>query len=239
MKQPNLNRSIENYRELASDYDRNCVRVMPIREKTVALLKLRSGDVVLDVASGTGLSFPLLMQAIGTSGHLIAIESSPDMMAVARRRVAEGGWKNVTLIEASADSVEIAIPYDAVLFHFTHDVMQSDVALERIFRNAKASARIAVAGAKLRSWWLAPVNLWMLWRGRHYLTAFTGLQKPWKRLSCYVPDLSIESRLLGTAYVGSGRYDAATSTRPTTDQSVSCEIPYCVASEHSPSEARL
>ena len=93
MKQPNLNQSIKNYRELASDYDRNCVRVMPIRKKTVALLKLRSGDVVLDVASGTGLSFPLLMQAIGTSGHLIAIESSPDMMAVARRRVAEGGWK--------------------------------------------------------------------------------------------------------------------------------------------------
>ena len=162
MKQPNLNQSIKDYRELASDYDRNCVRVMPIREEAIAQLKLQTGDVVVDVASGTGLSFPLLMPAIGPSGHLIAVESSPDMMAVARRRVAEAGWKNVTLIEASADCVEIATPYDAVLFHFSHDVMQSDVALERIFRNAKASARIAVAGAKLRSWWLAPVNVWML-----------------------------------------------------------------------------
>ena len=239
MKQPNLNQSIKNYRELASDYDRNCVRVMPIREKTVALLKLRSGDVVLDVASGTGLSFPLLMQAIGTSGHLIAIESSPDMMALARHRVAEAGWENVTLIEASADCVEIATPYDAALFHFSHDVMQSDVALERIFRNAKASARIAVAGVKLRSWRLAPVNLWMLWRTRRYLTTFTGLQKPWKRLSCYVPDLSIESRLLGTAYVGSGTYNAATSAQPQTDSSVSSEFRYGLACEHSPSEVRL
>ena len=239
MKQPNLPQSIKNYRELASDYDRNCVRVMPIRKNAIALLKLRSGDVVLDVASGTGLSFPLFMQAIGTSGHLIAIESSPDMMAVALRRVAEGGWKNVTLIEASADCVEIAMPYDAVLFHFTHDVMQSDVALQKIFRNANASARIAVAGAKLRSWWLAPVNLWMLWRGRHYLTTFTGLQQPWKGLLRYSPDLSIESRLLGTAYVGSGTYNAATSARPQTDRSVSSEYRYGLACEHSPSEARL
>ena len=108
----------------------------------------------------------------------------------------------------------------------------------RIFRNAKASARIAVAGAKLRSWWLAPVNVWMLWRGRNYLATFAGLQKPWKRLSCFVPDLSIESRLLGTAYVGSGTYDAATLARSQTDSPVSSKYRHGLVRELSPSEAR-
>ena len=76
MRQPDAQRSIESYRRLAKSYDASCIPVMPIREEAVALLNLRSGDVAVDVASGTGLSFPLLMKAIGPTGHLIAIERS-------------------------------------------------------------------------------------------------------------------------------------------------------------------
>lgn len=62
MKQPDAQRSIQRYRGLAQAYDTPCTRVMGIREKAVALLGLRRGDVVIDVGAGTGLGFPLLMQ---------------------------------------------------------------------------------------------------------------------------------------------------------------------------------
>ena len=43
------------------------------------------GDAVLDVACGTGLSFPLLEEAIGPAGRLVGVELSPEMAAIARR----------------------------------------------------------------------------------------------------------------------------------------------------------
>lgn len=86
MRQPDARRSVKSYRRLAKGYDASCMPVMPIREEAVALLELQRGDIVVDVASGTGLSFPLLLEAIGPTGRLIAIEHSPEMMALARAR---------------------------------------------------------------------------------------------------------------------------------------------------------
>ena len=206
MNQPDAQRSVESYRRLAGRYDASCKRVMPVREEAVSLLGLRSGDVVVDVASGTGLSFAMLVQAIGSTGHLIAIEHSPEMMALARRRVDAAGWRNVTLIEAATEAADVPVTFDAVLFHFTHDVLQSPAALARLFARAKPGARVAVAGAKFASWWMAPLNLWVMLRARHYLTTYAGLDQPWRNLLTYVPDLTVRRRLLGTGYLAHGTF---------------------------------
>ena len=180
--------------------------MMPIRHETIMLLQLKPGDTVLDVASGTGLSFALLVEAVGSSGQVVAIEHSPEMMALARQRVQAAGWQNVTLIEAQVEKANIPTPLDAVLFHFTHDVLQSREALDNIFSAAKTQARVAVAGAKLTSWWLAPLNLWVLWRARRYLTTYDHLKMPWYFLAHDVPDITVEPRLFHTGYVGHGIY---------------------------------
>ena len=180
-------------------------RVTPVREATVALLDLQPGDVVVDVASGTGLSFPPLMKAIGPTGHLIAIEHSPEMMALARQRVETAGWRNVALIGAATEAAVVPVAFDAVLFHFTHDVLQTPAALARLFVRAKPGARVAVAGAKFASWWLAPLNLWVMFRARHYLTTYAGLAQPWRNLLMYVPGLAVRCRLMNTGYVAHGR----------------------------------
>jgi ubiquinone/menaquinone biosynthesis C-methylase UbiE len=163
---------------------------------------------VLDVACGTGLSFQLLEEAIGPSGRLISIEQSPEMLALAERRVAAHGWENVTLIGASAEAANIPMSLDAILFHYTHDVLRSRPSLENIFSKAKPGARVAVAGAKYCSWWLAPVNLVMMIRARNYLTTFEGLRRPWSLLEQYVGNLTIVSTLFGTGYIGVGTRDS-------------------------------
>ena len=208
MNRHDTQRSVESYRRLAAGYDASCERVTPVREETVALLDLQPGNVVVDVASGTGLSFPMLVQDIGPTGHLIAIEHSPEMMALARKRVEAAGWRNVTLIETATEAADVPVTFDAVLFHFTHDVLQSPAALARLFVRAKPGARVAVAGAKFASWWLAPLNLWVMFRARHYLTTYAGLAQPWRNLLTYVPDLAVRHRLLGTGYVAHGRFRA-------------------------------
>ena len=103
MRGPDSSLAIARYRRLARHYDRATRRAAPVRARAVAALGLRPGETVLDVACGTGVCFPLLEEQVGRSGTIIGVELSPDMLALARRRVEHAGWTNVTLIQASME----------------------------------------------------------------------------------------------------------------------------------------
>jgi len=207
MPGPDSSLAVARYRRLAANYDQATRRAAPVRARAIAALGLRSGDIVLDVACGTGICFPLLRETIGGSGRIIGVELSPDMFALARRRVDAAGWTNVTLIQASMESVKLPVRWDAALFHFTQDVLRSRAALANIFSQATDGARVAAAGTKLFPWWLAPLNLYVRLANRSYMTTFDGLSRPWSLLQGeYVPDLRIEPVWLGASYIASGRY---------------------------------
>ena len=178
---------------------------MRLRARTIDKLCLRQGDRVLDVASGTGLSFPLLHEAVGEQGEIIGIDISPEMMARARQRVAEAGWQNVRLLEAALDAAEIPGDLDAVLFNFTHDVMRSSLALQRIFAAMRPGARVAIAGMKYVPWWMSPVNYIVRAKARPYMTTFEGLEQPWNLALPYIEDFQWQSELFGIGYIGWGR----------------------------------
>jgi ubiquinone/menaquinone biosynthesis C-methylase UbiE len=178
---------------------------MGLRRRTVAALQLAPGDRVLDVACGTGLSFPLLAAAVGPAGRVTGVELSPAMTRLARERVARNGWGNVAVIESSAEDARLGGAFDAVLFNFAHDVLQSPAALARIFAAAKPGSRVAASGSKFLPWWLAPANAAVRRINAPYVTTFAGMRRPWRYLIEYVPDLRIHSALWGAGYVAYGR----------------------------------
>ena len=178
---------------------------MRLRVRTIEKLDLRHGDRVLDVACGTGLSIPLLREAVGAAGEVIGIDISPEMMSLARKRVATAGWQNITLLDSSIESANIPGPLDAVLFNFTHDVMRSPAALERIFAAASPNARIAIAGMKYVPWWMAPVNVIVRAKARPYMTTFEGLDEPWDLALPYLSEFEWSRALFGIGYIGWGR----------------------------------
>lgn len=195
------------YRRHAGVYD-SLGRILlaeSVRREAVRLLALKPGDVVIDVACGTGLSFPLIEERIGREGQLIGVDLSPDMLAKAGGKAAEAGWQNVTLIEAAADEAAIPVPADAVFFHFTHDVMRTPAALENIFRHAKPGARVVSAGGKRAPRWAVPVNLVMRRISRRYITTFEGFDRPWSHLERFVPYLRVKPVLFGAGYIAWGR----------------------------------
>lgn len=204
MYRTNVEQAVEKYRRHASGYDASAQRTMPLRRKVVGMLGLAPGESVLDVACGTGLSLPLLREAVGPTGRVVGVEVSPDMIRLARDRVGAAGWGNVTLLEASMEEAGLGWQFDAVLFNYTHDVLQSPRALERIFARTRPGARIAVAGIKHPAGWLFPLRLYRLLKARPYVTTLRGLDRPWHLLESYVADLRIEPVMLGTNYLACG-----------------------------------
>lgn len=202
---PDLDAARTRYARLAATYDTNCRWLAALRFEALELLGAREGDTVLDVACGTGAMLPALGRAVGREGRVIGIEQCPEMAAIARERIARDGHGNVRIVVAPVEQAELELRADAALFFYTHDVLQSERAVRRVFDFLRPGATVVAAGARLLGWWAAPLNLWKLWRTRHYLSTYSGLRDPAARLVHRCPDWRIVAmRLMGTSYLAFG-----------------------------------
>ena len=202
---PDKTRALEQYRRAASSYDRHMWFARGTYREAVRRLELRPGQVVLDVACGTGLNFDGIEDGIGPGGRLIGLDLSPEMLALARKRVDAAGWQNVTLVEASAEEAEIPAEPDAVLFSFTHDVLRSPAALDRLLSRARPAARVVAAGGKWPPRWMVPVHAYVSVQAPRFVTTMEGFDRPWTLLAQRVRDLQVKQRSLGGAYVAWGQ----------------------------------
>jgi len=197
--------ALAQYRRRARLYDVELAPFEPVRRRAVACLRLAPGDSVLDVACGTGLSFPLLAPAVGAGGHVIGIEQSPEMIERARQRARAAHWRQVSLIESSAETARPRGRADAALFMFTHDVLQSEAAIANLLAHLKPGARVAAAGLQWAPLWALPLNLFVLGAALYSVTTLEGLDSPWARLGCFLTGLRVEPLMGGAVYLASGR----------------------------------
>jgi SAM-dependent methyltransferase len=107
---PDRKAALAQYRRRARLYDLELALFEPIRRRAIAELDVNRGDTVLDVGCGTGLSLARLRERVGTRGRVIGIEQSPDMLELARQRVAAARWRNVELIESPVEDAELSGP---------------------------------------------------------------------------------------------------------------------------------
>jgi arsenite methyltransferase len=197
-------RSRAKYARHAAGYDLTCGPTMPIRHRAAAALQLQPGERVLDVGCGTGLSLPLLRQAVGEAGRVWGFDHSPEMLAQARAKVAAAGWTNVEVIESAAQHLRLPEPVDALLFHYTHDILRSPTALDALLALARPGARVAVAGIKYFPRWLEPLNLWVYWKNLGYNGAPGELRTPWDRLAPRLHDWQRSDTQWGMGYLACG-----------------------------------
>jgi ubiquinone/menaquinone biosynthesis C-methylase UbiE len=201
---PDRKAALVQYKEASLGYDRHMRPFARLQRAAVKRLDLGSGHTVIDVACGTGINFPLLEERIGPQGKIIGIDLSPEMLAQARDRVSAAGWENVELIEAPVEDAHLHELGDAALFSFTHDVLQSRVALANIVVHLRPGARVASVGAKLSGRWNFLVNFFVRRAAKQYVTTFSGLRKPWALLEDYVPELESRTRAFGGAHLAWG-----------------------------------
>ncbi len=110
------------YRRWAGVYDAVFGAVSaPARRLAVAAVNAQPGTRVLEVGVGTGLALPLYR----TEKQVVGIDLSTDMLALARRRVAEQGLANVeSLLEMDAEAMTFpSASFDIAVAMFTATVV--------------------------------------------------------------------------------------------------------------------
>jgi demethylmenaquinone methyltransferase/2-methoxy-6-polyprenyl-1,4-benzoquinol methylase len=197
--------SLAKYRKRAARYDSTCGPTWPIRERAVAALNLQPGQAVLDVGCGTGLSLALLREAVGEQGRIYGFDQSPEMLAQARQRTDAAGWCNVELFECPAQILSLPAPVDAILFHYTHDILRSPLAVHRLLAGARHGAAVAIAGVKFFPRWMAPLNIWVYLKNHGYNGSPGELTAPWDRIAPHLSDWQMTPTQFGMGYLAFGR----------------------------------
>lgn len=201
---PDRDAALAQYRRRAGVYDLELAPFESLRREAVERLVLQRGETAFDFACGTGLSLPLLRQAVGPHGRVVGVEQSPEMLARARRRVAEHRWTNVELVGAPVEEARLRGRADAALFHFTHDVLQRPDAVAHAAAHLRSGARVVATGLQWGPRWAVAVNVAVYAAARRSITTLEGLARPWRLLEARIGPMKVESRWFGAVYIAHG-----------------------------------
>lgn len=87
--------------------ERETREVFALREEIVAAIGIEAGDVVADVGAGTGAFLDGLVEAVGPTGHVFAVEIAPRFVEHLRSRADADGHANVTVVLSSFTSATL------------------------------------------------------------------------------------------------------------------------------------
>jgi ubiquinone/menaquinone biosynthesis C-methylase UbiE len=174
----------------------------PARRRAVVALGLKPGDTVLEIGAGTGRNLPYLLDAVGPSGTVIAVDASAGMLAEARRLVERNGWSNVTFLQQDATRFELDRELDGVLFSLSYSALpEPRPALERAWERLRPGGRVVVMDAGLTQGGpfrlLAPIARLLI-----ELAPGDPYSDPWSDLAEFGP-VRTKRLLAGFVYVSS------------------------------------
>ena len=124
------------------------------RRKSVEALRLREGDVVVELGCGSGRNFSLIEGRIGPTGAIFGVDMSARMLARATARVRRRGRTNVHLICGDAATFVPPSRVHAVLLCFSYSTMRDRLRiLESAWGWLEAGGRLVITDALLRPGW--------------------------------------------------------------------------------------
>lgn len=157
---------IAHFDEQGADYDHIFDRIVPsmpqVRRQFLEFCRVEPGDRVLEIGSGTGL-FTVesgLSDKVGAQGLVYALDPSPEMTLVAKRRVREHGVRNVRFLFGRAEQVPFEDgSFDAVIGCLSLHFADANQALTE-------AHRLLVPGGSVSMFWNLPWDM-----GRHPIFA--------------------------------------------------------------------
>lgn len=189
---------MSHYEFFASAYDQ--LAGEPIyrvgRTHAIAALGLTEGSRVLDVGCGTGLNFPGLLDAVGSSGQVVGLDRSRKMLTAARHKTADLPPGSVMLVEADAEQIDgstfgqegSTALFDAVLCTYSLSLMDNwSAAWQRAAALVRPGGRVAIVDMQSPQGWarlLDPAARLACWLGGADINAH-----PWTTLERTAQDV--------------------------------------------------
>lgn len=117
-----------------------------------ALAPLGIGEDVLDVGCGAGMDSLIAAQMVGPTGSVTGIDMTSEMIAKARRSVAEAGLDTVTIVEGSAERLPFPdASFDVVISNGVIDLIpDKDAVFSEIVRVLRPGGRIQLADVTIQ-----------------------------------------------------------------------------------------
>ena len=137
-----FNRAAENWDK---EYDNP--KLQSFLKQFVPLFGILAGQNVLDVGTGTGILIPFLHKAVGSKGHITAVDYAQNMVDVCKAKHAH--LPNVSVMVANAESLQFPdASFDAITcFGVFPHLENKKVALKQFHRVLKPKGRLIIAHA--------------------------------------------------------------------------------------------
>ena len=115
-------------------------------DRVIAALGLKAGSSVADIGAGTGYFSVRLAKS---AGKVFASDIEPNMVKYLQQRAMKEGLKNVTAVQAKADSPNLPEPVDVILIVDTFHHIPGRVAyFTGLKKSLKPGGRIAIVDFK-------------------------------------------------------------------------------------------
>lgn len=202
------------YRNIAGKYDllSRLLLLIGLREKAyrkhaVAQLRLEPGNTVVELGCGTGMNFPLLQNHVGPTGRIVGIDYSEAMLAEARKRIDDNGWKNISLVQCDAADYEFTEAVDGIISTFSLVFMPDyEGIIEKGSQGIKPGRRFVVLDQKIPSGTLRRYSfLFDILVKPFAVTAEMSDRRPWQLFDRYFDHMLYREFYLGFLYLAVGK----------------------------------
>jgi ubiquinone/menaquinone biosynthesis C-methylase UbiE len=137
------------FNKVAKTWDKNyrTKELLTFLEDFVPRFGLKPKERTLDVGTGTGILIPFLLKAVGSSGHITAVDFAENMVEICRSKYAH--FPNVSISRQEVEALELpAESFDAVVcFGVFPHIENKERALFQMNRVLKTGGKLIIAHA--------------------------------------------------------------------------------------------
>lgn len=177
-----------------------------LAERAIEELRLETGDIVVELGTGTGRNLEALSAAVGPAGKVIGVDLSPGMLEVAQGRVDETRLANVELVEEDMTVYELPAGTAGVLSTYAMEMLPTyEKMISSLVGQVRPGGRIVLNGLRHPDRWPD----WVTRAGSTLSRPFGVSEayeshRPWEAIERLLTDVVYDEAMAGAAYLSAG-----------------------------------